>query len=101
MIVGGPKRHGSNYSKAGSLKRIHHRGGFKIRSAPGCGPVTLGFYSSLRKRMRAARRAWANGEKFTAWWPQNKKAELAMLRRHPWYRRKEAWDKLRKLTEQP
>lgn len=57
----------------------------KNRSRPFRGKINLGPHSSLRKRMRHARRHPVA--------PPTEKAKL----RHAWYRRKKAMDALREL----
>lgn len=61
-----------------------------MKTAPFKGKCTLTEHSSLRKRMRAANRG-----KLIPIQP-NEKALL----RHPWYRKKKAWDALRNLLGQ-
>jgi hypothetical protein len=57
------------------------------RSEPFKGGCNLSPFSSLRKRMRAARRGFA---------PVFVPDERALMR-HAWYRRKKEWDALRLL----
>ena len=55
------------------------------KAKPFEGKVTLGTYSSLRKRMRSARRGLTSVLEPT---------EKAMMR-HAWYRKKLMWDAIR------
>lgn len=60
----------------------------KVRADAHAGSCNLSIHSSLRKRMRAARR----GSQAVT------EPSEAALMRHPWYRKKKAWDALRART---
>lgn len=65
---------------------------FRYRSEPYKGEVNIVAASSLRKRMRAARRGMLPPEVIRQ--IKDAQSEEALMR-HPWYRKKKSWDWLR------
>lgn len=76
--------------KLAASKVEPHRGHIPKRQPPFQGKIRIGPDSGLRKRARAIRRGHMD-----PWCPANPVAIARMQDRHPWWRRKKAWDALR------